>query len=135
MHEGISEFSYLRCSSYLVILSGDFLCTFYSPSSRWWKQSWYRERKRKGETPELTAEELAALVARVELPEWFSCKKALALYFPEDTEKRFTSRCYHKTLDVEMKAGKTLEAGKSLARAMHRHAKVQWITLFPEESV
>ena len=42
MHEGISDFSYLRCSSYLVILSGDFLCTFYSPSSRWWKQSWYR---------------------------------------------------------------------------------------------
>ena len=42
MHEGISLFTYIRCFSYLVILSGDFFCTFYSPSSRWWKQSWYR---------------------------------------------------------------------------------------------
>ena len=92
-----------------------------------------KKKKRKGETPQLTAEELAALVARVDLPEWFSCKKALALYFPEDTEKRFTSRCYHKTLDVEKKAGKSLEEGKSLARVMHQHAKVQWNILFPEE--
>ena len=38
MHEGISLFTYIRCFSYLVILSGDFFCTFYSPSSRWWNR-------------------------------------------------------------------------------------------------
>ena len=37
-----------------------------------------------------------------------------------------TSRCYHKTLDVEKKAGESLESGKSLARVMHQHVKA-WI--------
>ena len=53
MHEGISVFTYLRCFSYLVILSGDFFCTFYSPSSRWWKQSWYRQQVSTQSSPPL----------------------------------------------------------------------------------
>ena len=94
------------------------------------------EKKKKpsrGKTPELTAQQIEQLVLRVGLPEWFSCKQTLAEYFPKDTEKRFTSRCYHKTLEFEVKAGKSEEEAKGLARAMHRHAKGQWCTFFPSK--
>ena len=84
---------------------------------------------------ELSQEEISAIIARVSLPKWFSCKKVLLQKFPEDTEKRFTSRCYHRVKDFELEAGKSEADAKSLARAMHKHAKEMWNSMFEAESL
>eukprot|EP00435_Cladocopium_sp_Y103_P001681 s3002_g1.t1 len=88
--------------------------------------------KNKGKTTiELSQEELSALIARVSFPDWFSCKKALLQKFPDDTEKRYTSRCYHRVKDFEIQDGKRDDDAKNLARAMHKHAKGMWNSMFP----
>lgn len=63
----------------------------------------------------LSKEEISALLTRVSMPEWYSDKESLMQIFPEDAEKRFTSRCYHRVRDFE---------------AMHKHAKLQWVRFF-----
>ena len=90
---------------------------------------------KKNQTLEFSDEEISALIARVSLPKWFSCKKTLLQKFPEDTEKRFSSRCYHRVKDFEIQAGKAEADAKNLARAMHKHAKEMWNSMFVADSL
>lgn len=81
----------------------------------------------------LSEEEISALLTRVSMPEWYSDKESLMQIFPEDTEKRFTSRCYHRVRDFEARSGKDKEEAIALGRAMHKHAKLQWARFFPTQ--
>lgn len=79
-------------------------------------------------------EDERGLVSDCEWPAWASTKAALLAAFPEDTCKRFASRCYHNVLDYEMKAGLSKEAAKERARLRHSEAVDQWECLFPQSS-
>jgi hypothetical protein len=54
---------------------------------------------------------------------------------PEDTEKRYTSRCYHRVKDFEIEAGKGEADAKNLAPTMHKHAKEMWNSMFVADSL
>eukprot|EP00438_Fugacium_kawagutii_P015984 Skav227121 [mRNA] locus=scaffold199:527750:531500:- [translate_table: standard] len=66
------------------------------------------------------------LVSDCEWPAWASTKVALLKAFPQDTRKRFASRCYHMVLEYELKAGLSKEDSKERARLRHREAVDQF---------
>ena len=66
------------------------------------------------------------------LPPWWNCKKKNHELFPEDTAKRFSSRCYHVTLKKELKRGIDKDAAKLVAAAAHRDALHRWKAFYPE---
>ena len=76
---------------------------------------------------------------RTHCPSFFTevvfLQKTLLEMFPEDTEKRYTSRCYHKVKDFEIQAGKSDGDAKALAQAMHKHAKEMWFSMFAAGSL
>ena len=72
--------------------------------------------------------------SQVSLPTWFSCKETLAKDFPQDTQKRFSSRAYHLVYKFEHKKnGKSKAVAKLMAGKMHRKAAQQWKSFFPAE--
>lgn len=66
------------------------------------------------------------------LPAWWNCKEKNHELFPEDTAKRFSSRCYHRILEKELKRGIDKNSAKLLAQSAHRDALLRWKTWHPE---
>lgn len=67
-------------------------------------------------------------------PSWWNCKKDLVAKFPKDTEKRFTSRCYHIVKDFAVKSGYDIEDAKAKGREAHREASERWKCMFKLEA-
>ena len=67
-------------------------------------------------------------------PSWWHSKKDLLDKFPNDTEKRFTSRCYHLVKDFGVKRGLDVEDAKAKGREAHHEASQRWKFLFKPES-
>ena len=66
------------------------------------------------------------------LPPWWNCKAKNLDLFPEDTAKRFSSRCYHFILKKELNKGIDKNAAKLVAQEAHRNALSRWKTFYPE---
>ena len=68
----------------------------------------------------------------VEMPwGWYHSKEELLRQFPNDSEHRFKSRCYHRILCYMTKHGMCNEKSKLYASAALRKGKKQWAVLFP----
>ena len=67
-------------------------------------------------------------------PSWWHSKKDLLDKFPSDTEKRFTSRCYHLVKDFGVKRGLDVEDAKAKGREAHHEASQRWKFLFKPET-
>ena len=48
---------------------------------------------------------LDSMSSKAEWPAWTESKEQLLAAFPNDTKKRFNSRCYHRVLDFEVRNG------------------------------
>ena len=74
----------------------------------------------------LAAKVLDSMSSKAEWPAWTESKEQLLAAFPNDTKKRFNSRCYHRVLDFEVRNG--LEKNQAKLRAQHRHreASAMW---------
>ena len=67
-------------------------------------------------------------------PPWWHCKKALLEKFPNDTEKRFSSRCYHIVKEFGVKRGLGVEDAKAKGREAHQEASRRCKCMFKPES-
>ncbi|CAL1148595.1 unnamed protein product [Cladocopium goreaui] len=65
------------------------------------------------------------------IPAWWNDKQELLRSFPEDTEKRFASRCYHFVRKNEMRKGVSKDLATLTAQRAHQEAKDRWLKLFP----
>eukprot|EP00435_Cladocopium_sp_Y103_P015389 s1343_g3.t1 len=65
------------------------------------------------------------------LPKWWSCKEELLLRFPQDTAKRYCSRCYHHVVKNEKLKGVVHELAKLAGQKAHSEARDRWNVLFP----
>ena len=65
------------------------------------------------------------------LPKWWNCKKELLLRFPDDTAKRYCSRCYHHVVKNEKLKGLVHELAKLAGQKAHSEARDRWNVLFP----
>jgi outer membrane biosynthesis protein TonB len=65
------------------------------------------------------------------IPAWWNDKQELLRSFPEDTEKRFASRCYHFVRKNEMRKGVSKDLATLTAQRAHQEAKDRWPKLFP----
>ena len=65
------------------------------------------------------------------LPEWWNCKEKLLARFPQDTPKRFSSRCYHHIVQNEVLKGVMHEMAKLAGQRAHAEALIRWSKMFP----
>ena len=65
------------------------------------------------------------------IPAWWNDKQELLKSFPEDTEKRFASRCHHFVRKNEMRKGVSKDLASLTAQRAHQEAKDRWLKLFP----
>jgi len=65
------------------------------------------------------------------IPAWWNDKQELLKSFPEDTDKRFASRCYHFVKKNEMRKGVSKDLATLIAQRAHQEAKDRWLKLFP----
>lgn len=74
----------------------------------------------------VAAQVLEAKSSKSEWAEWAASKEVLLKAFPNDTKKRFSSRCYHRVLDFEIRNGLVKDQAKLLAQSRHREANALW---------
>ena len=65
------------------------------------------------------------------IPAWWNDKQELLKSFPEDTDKRFASRCYHFVKKNEMRKGVSKDLATLIAQRAHQEAKDRCLKLFP----
>ena len=65
------------------------------------------------------------------IPAWWNDKQELLKSFPEDSDKRFASRCYHFVKKNEMRKGVSKDLATLIAQRAHQEAKDRWLKLFP----
>ena len=65
------------------------------------------------------------------IPAWWNDKQELLKSFPEDTDKRCASRCYHFVKKNEMRKGVSKDLASLTAQRAHQEAKDRWLKLFP----
>ncbi|CAL1131523.1 unnamed protein product [Cladocopium goreaui] len=63
------------------------------------------------------------------IPAWWNDKEELLKSFPEDTDKRFASRCYHFVKKNEMRKGVSKDLATLIAQRAHQEAKDRWLKL------
>ena len=76
------------------------------------------------------AEVPEAKSSRSEWAYWAASKELLLKAFPNDTKKRFSSRCYHRVFDFEIRNGLDKDQAKLMAQFRHREANALWDDLF-----
>lgn len=74
----------------------------------------------------VAAQVLEGKSSKLQWPDWAASKEVLLKAFPNDTKKRFSSRCYHRVLDFEIRNGLIKDQAKLVAQSRHREANALW---------